>query len=190
MKLTKKDIIARTLLNIASDVNSNLTIEEISKRTNISRLTIKKNFKNGISDIIEYVYSGIIEKITKKLITYDITKLTLENFSDILLPIVWGHRDMLHIIYTSKFAFRIRSYISSEMLTWLGPFINKLLKKHRIISSFSAIELLEYFNSYLTSVLILWLSPKIPLNVELFKPKFLFLMNNSLENIFYNNFSK
>jgi AcrR family transcriptional regulator len=186
MQLTKKDIIVRTLLNIASE-NGKLTIEEISKHSNIPRITIKKHFKNGISDIVESVYLDIVREVNEKLFTYDVDELSLETFSDILLPVLWIHRDPLHIIYSSQLPFPPLTSISQETWDWAGQRFDNLAKKHGLYPSFSGFDLLKYFNACLISILTMWLGQRIPIDIELFRPKFLFLMSNSLDNLIYRN---
>nr|WP_282674310.1 TetR/AcrR family transcriptional regulator [Lactococcus cremoris] len=47
-----KEIIVRSLLNIASE-NGKINIEEIAKRSHITRTTITNNFKNRVPSIVE-----------------------------------------------------------------------------------------------------------------------------------------
>lgn len=186
MTQNKKDIIIRTLLNIASE-DGKLTIEEISKRSHIPGTTIKKNFENGINGIVEYIYLNIVHEVNEKLFKFDVNDLSLETFSSILLPILWQHREAAHIIYTTNLPFRLLSSISHSTWAWAGERFDYLVEKHGLSHSFTGLDLLKYFNACLISVLTLWLGARIPIDIELFKPKFIFLMSNSLENLVYEN---
>lgn len=65
-----KEIIIRTLLNIASE-SQKVSIEEISKRSHITRTTIKNNFKTGIPGIVEYIYLNIVDEVNERLLQYN-----------------------------------------------------------------------------------------------------------------------
>lgn len=60
-------------MNIASE-NKKMTIDKISKRSHITRTTIKNNFNIGSLGIIEYIYLNIVDKIIFK---YNIEELSI-----------------------------------------------------------------------------------------------------------------
>lgn len=179
MTYKKKEIIARTLLNIAAE-QGKITIEEISKRSHISRNTIKNNFENGIIDIVKYMYIQIINEVNTTLLKYDVNKLSLEDFADIVLPVFWNNREKARIIYISNLPFRLLDDICQLTWNWCEDKFNKLVIVHGLEQEMSGFDLLIYFNAQLISIFTFWLSVPLPIDVENFKPKFLFLMNISI----------
>ena len=184
MAKVTKQIIIRTLLNIAAE-NNKLTIEEISKRSGIPRSTIKKNFPDDINGIVEYIYIGIVREVNQTLLQYDVNDVSLELFSNIFLPILWKHREEAHIIYTSPLPFQLIDQISAETVEWAGDRFNKLVIEHDLAPNFSGIDLLKYFNAHLVAILTLWLGVRFPVDIEKFKPIFLYLMRTPMKDLIY-----
>lgn len=178
-----KDTIVRTVLNIASE-NGKLTIEEISKRSYITRTTIKNNFKKGVPEIIEYSYLNIIQEVNIRLFKYKCEDVSLELFADIALPILWSYREHLRIIYT-KLPFRLTDLITEETFGWAKVHFDTLVKEHNLSKYFSGKDLLRYFHGQLITVLTLWLGADISLNFEVFKPKFIYLMSTSINSLIF-----
>lgn len=106
-----KEIIVRSLLNIASE-NGKINIEEIAKRSHITRTTITNNFKNGVPSIVEYIYLNIVDEVNQQLLLYNCEEVSLEILADIMLPILWKHKAEAHIIYSSQLPFRLIKTIS------------------------------------------------------------------------------
>lgn len=179
-----KEIIVRTLLNIASE-NGKLTIDEISKRSHITRTTIRRNFPEGIPGIVMYIVLNIIHEINEVLFRYDIENITLEKFTDIILSIMWKHKDKVRIIYTSQLPYKFIVPISEEAWPWAEEYYNKLVKKHCLAPYFSGKELFRFFNAQVSSILTLWLTTDIPVEPRVFKPKFIFLMSSSIKKLIY-----
>ena len=122
-----KEIIIRTLLNIASE-NEKLTIEEISKRSHITRATIKRNFKAGVPAIVEYIYLNIVDEVNERLLQYKCEEVSLELLADILLPVLWQHKEEAHIIFGSQLPFRLIGPISYRTWKWAEKHFNSLIK--------------------------------------------------------------
>lgn len=166
-----KEIIVRTLLNIASE-SQKVTIEEISKRSHITRTTIKNNFKSGVPGIVEYIYLNIVD-------------VTIELLADLLLPVLWQHKEEAHIIYSSQLPFRLIEPVSDRTWKWAEKRFNFLIKEHGLANYFTAQELLKYFNAQLITVLTLWLEADIPIHLDKFRPKFMFFMNASINELIF-----
>ncbi|MDR0318109.1 MAG: MarR family transcriptional regulator [Lactococcus lactis] len=184
MTSAKKEAIIRTLLNISAE-NGKLTIEEISKRSNIPRSTINRNFKNGINEMVETLYLSVVHEINYQLLEYNPLDMTLEIFSDIVLPILWNHRNEAQVLFTSNLPFQLIKPVSGIVWDWAKEYFENLVQIHGLSPYFSSLELLQYFNAQLTSIFILWLGVRIPMEVEVFKQKFLFIMNSSMKNLIY-----
>jgi AcrR family transcriptional regulator len=180
-----KEIIIRTLLNISSEEDGKMTIEEISKRSHITRTTIRKNFNGGISEIVEYMYLGIVDEVNDIIFNYKVEELSLDTFADVLLSVLWKNKDKARIIYTSKLPFKLVGPISDRTWNWAEIRFNNLVKVHGLSPYFSGKELLKYFNAQLLTVLTLWLSADIPIPPHIFKPKFMFLMSTSIKTLIY-----
>jgi len=179
-----KSIIIRTLFNIAAE-NGKLTVEEISKRSYITRTTIKSNFPTGIPGMVEYTYLNIVHEVNERLLTYKFEEVSLELLADILLPVLWRNREAAHIIFSSTLPFRMIDTISDETWEWGKERYDAMIKKHGLANYFSGRELLKYFNAQLIAVLTLWLEADIPIDIELFRPKFLFLMKTSVNELIF-----
>lgn len=179
-----KEIIVRTLLNIASE-NGKLTIDEISKRSHITRTTIRRNFPEGVPGIVKYVTLNIVSEVNEILFRYNIDELSLNTYSDIILSVLWKHRDEARIIYTSQLPFKFIIPISEQAWSWAEKRYNNLAKVHDLAPHFSGKELFQYFNAQLLAILTLWLSADIPIEPHLFKPKFTFLMSTSIKTLIY-----
>ncbi|MDR0318110.1 MAG: TetR/AcrR family transcriptional regulator [Lactococcus lactis] len=179
-----KEIISQALLKISSE-NGKFTIEEISNRSYITRATIMKNFPNGIPEIIEYLGSQIIDNVNQELFKHDPDKLSLEQFADIILPILWENKDSAQIMYTTSLPFHPIPIATNSAWTWVENRYNRLVKVHNLSPYISGKELLVYWNSYLISVLMFWLLNDNPLEPKEFRPKFLFLMRTSLNDLIF-----
>ncbi|AYG01891.1 TetR/AcrR family transcriptional regulator [Lactococcus allomyrinae] len=183
-KDTKK-IIVRTLLEIAAQHGS-LTIEEVSRRSNITRNTIQRNFNNeGIKGIVDYINGNIVQEINNQIFRHQPDELPLEIFADILLSVMWEHRDEAHIIYTSDLPFKPASQTVELSFSWLGERYERLVKEHRLAPIFTAKELVRFYNTYIYALLSLWLSSDVPVEPSVFKPKFLYLMKISMYDLIY-----
>lgn len=179
-----KEIIVRTLFNMASE-NKTFTIDEISKRSHITRTTIKRNFPTGIAGIVEYAYINIVREVNESLLKYKCEEVSLELLADLLLPVLWQHREEAHVIYSSQLPFRLINSISEETWHWAEDRFNNLIKEHNLSNFFSGKELLKYFNSQVVAVLTLWLEADIPIDIDDFRPKFIFLMKTSINDLIY-----
>lgn len=179
-----KNIIVRTLFNIAAE-NGKITIEEISKRSYITRLTIKNNFPTGIPGIVEYAYINIIREVNERLLKFKCEEVSLELLADIMLPVLWQYKEEAHVIYSSQLPFRLIGTICDETWEWAKNRFNGLIKEHGLANYFSGKELLKYFNAQLVSILTLWLEADIPVELEAFREKFLFLMRCSIKDLIF-----
>lgn len=179
-----KEIIIRTLLNIASE-SQKVTIEEISKRSHITRTTIKNNFKTGVPGSVEYIYLNIVDEVNERLLQYECEEVSLELLADILLPVLWQHKEEAHIIYSSQLPFRLIEPVSDRTWKWAEKRFNFLIKEHGLANYFTAQELLKYFNAQLITVLTLWLEADIPIHLDKFRPKFMFFMNASINQLIF-----
>ncbi|KZK08463.1 putative transcriptional regulator [Lactococcus cremoris] len=186
IKMTKdtKEIIIRTLLNLASE-NEKLTIEEISKRSHITRATIKRNFKTGVPGIVEYIYLNIVDEVNDRLLRYKCEEVSLELLADIMLPVLWQHKAEAHVIYSSQLPFRLIGPVSDRTWKWAEKRFSFLIKEHNLSNYFTGQELLKYFNAQLITVLTLWLEADIPIELEKFRPKFLFFMSTSIHELIF-----
>ncbi|WP_282667434.1 TetR/AcrR family transcriptional regulator [Lactococcus cremoris] len=186
IEMTKdtKEIIVRSLLNIASE-NGKINIEEIAKRSHITRTTITNNFKNGVPSIVEYIYLNIVDEVNQQLLLYNCEEVSLEILADIMLPILWKHKAEAHIIYSSQLPFRLIKTISDRTWKWAEKRFNFLVREHDLSNYFTGQELLKYFNAQLITVLTLWLEADIPLELEKFRPNFLFFMNSSVHELIF-----
>lgn len=182
-KDTKK-IIARTLLNISSE-NGKMTIDEISKRSYITRATIKNNFEKGIPGIVEYIYLNIVDEVNEVIFRYKVEELSLEIFSSVLISTLWKHKEEARIIYTTQLPFKLIGPISERTWNWAEARFNTLVKDHGLAPHFSGQDLLNYFNAQLIAILTLWLSADIPVEPHIFQEKFLFLMSTSVKSLIY-----
>lgn len=179
-----KEIIIRTLFNIASE-NGKITVEEISKRSHITRTTIKNNFPTGIPGIVELAYINIVREVNEQLLTYKCEEVSLELLADLLLPVLWRHKEEAHVIFSSQLPFRLIDKISDETWNWGQNRFNSLIKENELANYFSGRELLKYFNAQLIAILTLWLEADIPVNIDLFRPKFIFLMKISVDELIF-----
>jgi AcrR family transcriptional regulator len=182
-KDTKKLIIS-TLLEMIME-NQKITISEISKRSFITRATIMNNFPGGINEIIEDIHSKVIKEINHVLRHYDPNKLTLEQFADIVLPILWKNRKAAQIFYTYSVPFRPHGAATEAAWPWVGKRYNKLVKELELSPFFSGKELLLYWNAQLHAIFTLWLSPENPLPPEEFRSFFLLLTRTSINDLIY-----
>ena len=173
-----KEIIIRTLLNIASE-SQKVTIEEISKRSHITRTTIKNNFKSGVPGIVEYIYLNIVDEVNERLLQYNCEDVTIELLADLLLPVLWQHKE------ESQLPFRLIGPISDRTWKWAEKHFNSLIKKQGLANYFTAQELLRYFNAQLITVLTLWLEADIPIAYEKFRPKFIFFMSTPINELIF-----
>jgi hypothetical protein len=179
-----KEIIVRTLLNLSSE-NGKLTIDEISKRSHITRTTIKNNFNTGIPGIVEYIYLTIVDEVNEIILRHKIEDVSLETFSNALLSVLWKHREKAKIIYTSQLPFKLVGPISERTWSWAEIRFNKLVKEHELAPYFSGKELLHYFNAQLIAILTFWLSADLPVEPDIFHEKFIFLMSTSIKSLIY-----
>ena len=180
-----KEIIIRVLLNIAAE-HGPLTVEEISRRSGITRNTIQKNFGNkGISGIVEYIYSHIIDEVNERLFQHDANELPIEIFADILLSVVWKYHEQIHVLYTSELPFKPVSQATNTAYPWVKERYEWLVKEHGLAPLFSSKELLFYWNAQLIAILSLWLGADIPVEPSVFKPKFVYLVKTSLYDLIY-----
>ncbi|KST86991.1 putative transcriptional regulator [Lactococcus lactis subsp. lactis] len=179
-----KEIIIRTLLNIASE-SQKVTIEEISKRSHITRTTIKNNFKTGVPGIVEYIYLNIVDEVNERLLQYNCEDVTIELLADLLLPVLWQHKEEAHIIFGSQLPFQLIGPISDRTWKWAEKRFNFLIKEHGLANYFTAQELIKYFNAQLITVLTLWLEADIPIAYEKFRPKFIFFMSTSINELIF-----
>lgn len=185
MSKDTKAIVIRVLLNIAAE-HGPLTVEEVSRRSGITRNTIQNNFGNkGISGIVEYIYSTVIDEVNERLFQHDANELPLEIFADILLSVVWRYHDQIHILYTSDLPFRPVGQMTNTAYPWVKKRYDWLVKEHGLAPLFSGKELLYYWNAHLVSVLSLWLDADLPVEPSVFKPKFLYLMKTSMYDLIY-----
>ncbi|CAM3024344.1 TetR/AcrR family transcriptional regulator [Lactococcus hircilactis] len=184
MSKDTKNIIIRTLFNIAAE-NGSLTVEEISKRSYITRTTIKSNFPDGIPGIVEFAYLKIVREVNERLLSYPCEEVSLDVLADILLPVLWAHKEEAHVIYSSQLPFRLIDSIRDETWHWAKNRFNALIKEHGLANYFTGKELLKYFNAQLVAVLTLWLEADIPVDLDLFRDKFLFLMKMSVRELIY-----
>lgn len=174
-----KSIIVSTLLEIITE-DGKLTISEIHKRSYITRATIMNNFPGGINEIIEYVYSEIVKEINNSLKKIKLEELNLERFTDTILPMLWENRKTIHILYTSSIPFCPTTVTSRDTWLWAESRYNSVAKNTGMSPFFSGRELLQYWNNQLLAILNLWLGSKNPLNLEEFRPIFLFLVQSSI----------
>ncbi|WP_278216061.1 hypothetical protein [Lactococcus lactis] len=72
-----------------------------------------------------------------------------------------------------------------ELGSGLKKHFNSLIKKHGLANYFTAQELLKYFNAQLITVLTLWLEADIPIAYEKFRPKFIFFMSTSINELIF-----
>lgn len=93
-----------------------------------------------------------------------------------MLPVLWQYKEEAHVIYSSQLPFRLIGTISDETWEWAKNRFNGLIKEHGLANYFSGKELLKYFNAQLVSILTLWLEADIPVELEVFREKFLFLI--------------
>jgi hypothetical protein len=184
MSKDTKKIIARTLLTISSE-NGKMTINEISKRSHITRTTIMNNFNTGIPGIFEYIYLNIVNEINEAIFRYKIEELSLEIFSNILLSILWNHKEEVRIINTTHIPFNITGPISDKTWSWAEARFNKLAKDHGLFPYFSGKDLLNYYNTQLIAIITLWLGTSIPIEPSIFQHTFLLLTSNSIKSLIY-----
>lgn len=185
-KDTKK-IIIETLLNIAVE-NGPITVEEIYRRSGITRNTIQRNFNNqGITGIVDYISSGIIAEINEQLSKYEPEELPIEIFADILLSVIWQYRREVHIISTSTipYVFPKNGDDIAFIFLWGKKRFEYLVKEHKLAPVFSAQDLLKFWNSYIFAILSFWLASPIPIEPRIFKPYFLFLAKTSMYDLIY-----
>lgn len=185
-KHTKK-YICQAVLNILSD-GGTLNIEEITRKTGITRQTIKNNFDSkGIEGIMEYIYREIIIDINIRLFQHDPDEMPLEIFADIVLNAIWKHRDTWYILYKSNYHLQAVTIATAYAYPKVKDRYQKLMKKHALHNIMSPKDLFMLRNSYLFAVLSTWLNVSFPVEPHIFKPKFIYLMTNSMEKIFYSN---
>lgn len=184
MAIDTKKIIIKTFLEISSE-NKIATIQEISKRSYITRKTISRNFNNGISDIMQYIYSEIISTVNAELLKHNLNNLSLEEFADIILPIVWSYRQEIKILYSSPFYSRVVPIATNSIWSWLELRFQNLVKLHNLSPAFHGIELLNYWNLYLFSILTLWVTSPNPSSVSIFRTRFIFLMKTSIRELIF-----
>ncbi|NHI67447.1 TetR/AcrR family transcriptional regulator [Lactococcus formosensis] len=185
MAKNTKEIVIRTLLNIAAE-GGIVNIEEIPRRTGITRNTIRYNFGNqGIDSIIAYIYSGIFQEINTQLFRHSPNEIPVEIFADIILHILWEHRDEAHILVTSKLLYRTDIGAIDLVYPWAKERYDYLVKVHQLSPYFSSKQLLSFWISYLDIIFTLWFSVQIPLTPEKFKPIFLKLVKTSMYDLIY-----
>lgn len=183
-KDTKK-IVVRTLLNLAAEKKP-LSVEAVSKRSGITRNTIQKNFDNqGIEGIVNYINGTILNDINEQLFKFDPDELPIEIFADIVLTILWKHRIEAHLLFTTHIPFKAASQTVELSFTWVKKRYEHLVAEHHLAPIFSAEELLEFWNVYLYGVFSLWLNAEVPVEPEIFKPKFLYLIKTSMYDLIY-----
>lgn len=185
MAKNTKDLVVRTLLNIAAEEGP-VNIEEITRRTGITRNTIKNNFGNGgISDILQYIYLNIFDKLNKQLFRHNPDELPVEIFADIFLDVLWQYKDEVHILVTSNLLFKRSQIVTDLSFPWVQKRYEKLVKDHNLAPNFTAKQLLLFWSSYLDAIAVLWFTSKIPLEPKQFKPIFLKLIETSMYDLIY-----
>ncbi|MCL2113108.1 MAG: TetR/AcrR family transcriptional regulator [Streptococcaceae bacterium] len=182
-----KQIIIQTLLKIAAENGTqNITVEEISRRSGITRNTIQSNFNNqGVAGIIDYINITIIQEINEQIFRFNPNELPIEIFIDIVITVLWRHRDEAHLIYTTPLPFLPADHTVELSIDWLHERYERLVKEHHLAPYFSAEELLRFYNIFLYACFSLWLSAKTPVPPEVFKEKFLYLMKTSMKDLIY-----
>ncbi|QPS70566.1 TetR/AcrR family transcriptional regulator [Lactococcus garvieae] len=185
MAKNTKEIVIRTLLNIAAE-GGRVNVEEITRRTGITRNTIRHNFGDkGIEGIIEYIYLDIFHEINEQLFRHDPNEIPVEIFADIVLPILWQHRDEAHILATSNLLYRTDAGAIDLTFPWAKERYDYLVKEHELNPYFSSKQLLSFWISYLDIIFTLWFSAQIPLEPEKFKPLFIKLIKTSMYDLIY-----
>ncbi|WP_251422473.1 TetR/AcrR family transcriptional regulator [Lactococcus muris] len=185
MAKNTKEIVIRTLLNIAAE-DGVVNVEEITRRTGITRNTIRHNFGNkGIDSIIAHIYTEIFQEINEQLFRHDPSEIPVEIFADILLPILWKHRDVAHILVTSNLLYRTADGATDFVFPWAKEHYDYLVKEHQLSPYFSSKQLLSFWISYLDIIFTLWFSSQIPLEPEKFKPIFIKLIKTSMYDLIY-----
>lgn len=190
MAKNTKEIVIRTLLNIAAE-GGIINIEEITRRTGITRNTIRHNFGNrGIDDIVAYIYRGIFQEINAQLFRHSPDEIPVEIFADIILPILWQHRDEAHILVTSNLLYRTDAGTIDLIYPWAKERYDYLVKEHQLSPYFSSRQLLSFWISYLDIIFTLWFSVQIPLTPEKFKPIFIKLVTTSMYDLIYKDIGR
>ena len=81
-----KNLLIQTLLTIAKE-NGPLTVEEISRRSGITRNTIQRNFNNeGVKGIVYYIDKNITQEINEQLFKFDPDELPSDMYAKNSLP--------------------------------------------------------------------------------------------------------
>ncbi len=180
-----KQIIIHTLLKLAVE-GGKLNIEELSKQSGITRNAIQKNFNNrGISGIVDYINLGILTEINDELFKHSASDTPLEIFADVWLGVLWSHHEELQILIKSDLPFSPLQLTAEASYSWLQERYEFLVKEHHLSPIISAKDLAIFWNSFLISMLILWLNSDNPAEPNLFRPKFLYLMKTSMYNLMY-----
>ncbi|OAZ15817.1 hypothetical protein V425_12040 [Lactococcus lactis RTB018] len=51
--------------------------------------------------IVEYIYLNIVDEVNERLLQYNCEDVTIELLADLLLPVLWQHKEEAHIIFGS-----------------------------------------------------------------------------------------
>ncbi|AYG00369.1 TetR/AcrR family transcriptional regulator [Lactococcus allomyrinae] len=180
-----KQIVIQALLNIMSE-NGILNLEEITRRTGVTRNTIQKNFNNqGIDGIFDFIYSQILTEINDRLFQHDPNELPIEIFADIVLNILWKHRDVIRILSISDRLHQAIIQFTELSFPWIKKRYELLVKINNLSPIISPKKLYSLWNNHFFGIISIWLSEQYPVKPCVFKPKFCFLIRTSMYDLIY-----
>lgn len=183
-KDTKK-LVINAVLNILHEGDI-LNMEAITRRTGVTRQTIQKNFgKKGIDGVFEYIYKKMLIELNERLFEHDPEELPLEIFCDIILKISWKYRKEWNILFSANRIYQALSLASDLSFHYVSDRYERLIKVHNLSPIVSPKAFHYLWNSHLLSVISLWLNVPYPVEPEIFKPKFLYLMRHSMDQLIY-----
>lgn len=183
-KDTKK-LVVQAVFNIL-DEKVPLNLEEIIRRTGITRQTIQNNFEHkGLDGIFDFIYRTMIEEAQQQLFRYNADELPIEIFADIILNVSWKYRKEWHTLVAANRNHQAIELSTELSLPWVEKRYERLIKLHHLFPVVTPRSLLKYWNGCLYSALEIWLSASYPVEPSVFKPVFIFLMKNSLQTVIY-----